>query len=234
MYAISLTSIPPRLPKIAPVLRSLLCQEPAPTLVYLCLPMAWDRFGELDTPFCPPEAVTLGRSEVDLGPSLKVLGFVRGSLSGFSKLIYCDDDWIYPKGWAHALLSHFEAGAAVAASGFNVDRLKRRRATNDPGYIDIAQGFAGVCVDPNWFALPDAIPPKEARLADDIWLSGHLARTGIKIRECKEARMGLRPAFSDRHGLQDVAANGLTRREVNDTALNVLTQRYGLWPNADA
>ena len=41
MYAIALTSSPPRLARLGPVLEALLAQEPAPERVLLCLPEAW-------------------------------------------------------------------------------------------------------------------------------------------------------------------------------------------------
>ena len=45
MYAVALTSIPPRLPRLGPVLASLLAQTPAPERVLLCLPERWARSG---------------------------------------------------------------------------------------------------------------------------------------------------------------------------------------------
>ena len=74
------------------------------------------------------------------------------------------------------------------------------------------------------------MPPKEARVDDDIWLSGQLARQGIAIRLCPEARRGLAPAFADGYGLQDIEAPGQTRAEANQAALDHLTRRYGIWP----
>jgi len=53
------------------------------------------------------------------------------------------------------------------------------RATT--GFADIAMGFAGVLIDPEWLSGPGFDPPDIAWPVDDIWLSGHLARQNIAI-----------------------------------------------------
>ncbi|MEM7597583.1 MAG: hypothetical protein AAF382_07770 [Pseudomonadota bacterium] len=146
------------------------------------------------------------------------------------RLIYCDDDWIYPQGWAKALLQAGGPAEAVAASGYSLHRLKRQGGVECSGFVDIAQGFGGVSVAPEWLDLPDIAPPPKARLADDIWLSAQLARQGIGIRLCPEARHGLRPAFEDEHGLQDIQVADQTRAAVNLAALDAVTEQFGIWP----
>ncbi|MEO0370227.1 MAG: hypothetical protein AAF231_02115 [Pseudomonadota bacterium] len=231
MYVISLTSIPPRLPRVGPVLESLLAQRPAPEAVYLCVPKTWARFGTFDGQIRVPDGVVIHRSEADLGPAMKVIPLANDPQLRAQRIIYCDDDWIYPTGWAAALLACGTPGEAVAASGFNVNRLGRHGACLAHPFVEVAQGFAGVSIDPEWLALPEATPPEDARLADDIWLSGQLARQGISIRLCPEAREGLLPAFEDAHGLQDVAEAGQRRAEVNAAALDALTREFGIWPS---
>ncbi len=230
MYAISLTSIPPRLPRIGPVLESLLAQRPAPEAVYLCLPYRWERFGEYAGALDVPEGVVVHMSLVDWGPAMKVIPLANDPQFKAQKLIYCDDDWIYPTGWAAALLAASLPSLAVAASGFNVDRLKRLGVYPGPDFVEVAQGFGGVCVDPVWMRRPEVSPPENAKLADDIWLSGQLAQQRVPIRLCQQAREGLVPAFEDRHGLQDLDVPGQRRAEANAAALDALTQRYGIWP----
>lgn len=230
MYAISLTSIPPRLSRIGPVIESLLAQRPSPDMVCLSLPKVWARFGAWDAPLNLPDGVFIHSSDVDYGPAQKVILFAIDPPISVNRLIYCDDDWIYPQGWAEALWNAGRPGEAVAASGFSVRRLKRRGGSETEAHVDIAQGFAGVCIDPEWLRLPDIAPPPEAAFADDIWLSGQMARQGISIRHCPEARAGLRPAFEDGHGLQDLDAPGQARAEVYHAALEELTRRYGIWP----
>ena len=232
-YAISLTSIPPRLHRLGPVLRSLLAQRPAPAGVLLCLPHAPARFDAAPLPVVP-EGVELLRPARDDGPATKVLPAAGAVAGRVDRLIYCDDDWIMPQGWAARLLAAGEASEAVAAAGFDVDRLKRRsHRPPDPASCDIAQGYAGVSIRPEWLCGADCAPPPEAWPVDDIWLSAQLARQGIPIRLATEAREGARLAYADAHALQDAAIDGRKRHAANLACVALVTARYGLWPPRD-
>jgi hypothetical protein len=231
MYAMSLTSIPPRFDRLGPVLQALLAQRPAPMAVCLCLPRRYLRFaGPVQSPALP-QGVTLLRAKGDLGPAGKALIAARHLTGQVERLIYCDDDWIYPHGWAEALLKG--AGDAVASTGqgFRVTRLKRQSHAA-PGFADIAQGFSGVCVDPAWLTGQEMAPSDVAWPVDDIWLSGQLARQGIAVREVTQARAAMHPAFDDTHSLQKTQINGQDRHAANLACLDALTRRYGVWPAA--
>ncbi|MEQ8291051.1 MAG: hypothetical protein RIA08_02505 [Roseovarius sp.] len=229
MYAVTLTSIPPRLPRLGPVLASLLAQKPAPARVVLCLPERWARFpGDGPLPALP-DGVELLRVPEDFGPATKAIGPARALAGQVDRMIYCDDDWLMPPGWAAALLAEWREGAAVAASGWSVERLKRQGAAG-PGCVDIAQGFSGVLIDPRWLSGAEVVPPAEARAVDDIWLSGQLARQGLPIRLADGARAGMAPAFEDGHALQDAVIGGRGRHGANMACVEVLTRRFGIWP----
>ncbi|WP_412506615.1 hypothetical protein [Roseovarius sp. SYSU LYC5161] len=105
MYAIALTSIPPRFARLAPVLDGLLAQEPRPARVFLCLPRRYRRFPGPVTPPALPPGVTLLRCDDDPGPAGKALIAARHLAGQADRLIYCDDDWIMQPGWAAALLA---------------------------------------------------------------------------------------------------------------------------------
>lgn len=229
MYAVALTSIPPRLPRLGPVLKALLAQEPAPARVVLCLPERWARFPGGGALPALPEGVELLRTPGDFGPATKAIGPARALAGQVERLIYCDDDWLMPPGWAARLLAARREGAAVAASGWSVARLKRL-GTTTPGCVDIAQGFSGVLIDPRWLAGAEVVPPPEAWAVDDIWLSGQLARQGVAIRLADGARAGLVPAFGDGHALQDAVIGGRGRHAANIACVELLTRRYGIWP----
>ena len=233
MYAISLTSIPPRFEGLEPVLSALLAQRPEPVAVYLCLPRSYLRYPGPIMPPALPEGVELLWSEGDIGPAGKALIAARHLAGQVARLIYCDDDWIYPQGWAAALLSGAGDGVASTGQGFSVSRLKRK-SNAKPGFTDIAQGFSGVCLDPKWLTGDEMTPPKAAWPVDDIWLSGQLARQGIDVQEVRKARNGLCPAFDDSHALQDTSINGHSRQSANLACAKELTRRYGLWPAASS
>ncbi|WP_104017657.1 hypothetical protein [Roseovarius nitratireducens] len=232
MYAISLTSIPPRYPHLGPVLASLLAQRPAPARVILALPDVPARFAAAPPPDTPDGVETwlLPRDE---GPATKALPAARALTGHIDRLIYCDDDWLMPPGWAAALLDATTDRHAAAASGFGLDRLKRHgHRAPAPGLTDIAQGFAGVCIRPEWLAGPGCIPPPAAWPVDDIWLSAQLARQGVSIRLAPAARTGMRHAFDDAHALQDAVIDGRDRPTANRACMDEITARYGLWPPA--
>lgn len=224
-YVISLSSVPPRFGRLRPVLEALLRQNPAPERVLLCVAERYERFpGPVRLPEMP-EGVELVRGE-DIGPGMKALAAARHLPGG--RLIYCDDDWIAGPGWAAALLAAGDARTAVTGQGFGVERLGRSGAAG-PGVVDIAQGFSGVSVRPEW--LGDATPPDRAgeRAADDIWLSAHLAARGIAIREAPEARAALHLAY-EADGLQQARIAGMTRAEANQACADWAARRYGVWP----
>lgn len=230
MYAISLTSIPPRYPRLGPVLASLLAQRPAPCCVILALPEPPARFAPAPPPALP-KGVTLLRTATDEGPATKVLPAARALTGHIDRLIYCDDDWILPPDWAAHLLDAAGDTHAAAGAGFDLHRLKRQsHRAPDPRFTDIAQGYAGVCIRPDWLAGPDCTPPPAAWPVDDIWLSAQLARQGIAVRLTRDARRGMRLATDDVHALQHAVIGGRTRHEANSACAQEVYTRYGIWP----
>lgn len=231
MYAVSLSTIPPRFGGLGPVLECLLAQRPQPASVFLCLPPAYRRY---PGPFRRPavaSGVEILQAGADYGPATKVITAARHLRGRIDRLIYCDDDWLMPPGWAAALLNEHRRGSAVAASGYGIGRL-HRKGTQHPKHCDVAQGFAGVLVDPAWLCASEVEPPEEAWPVDDIWLSGQLWRKGISIRLAPRAREGLVPAFDDQHALQDLSFCGRDRHSANLACADLLFQRYGIWPPA--
>jgi hypothetical protein len=233
-YAISLTSIPPRYHRLGPVLASLLAQRPAPARVILCLPRCPARFDPAPPPALP-DGVEVMWTDCDEGPASKVLPAARALAGGqagrIDRLIYCDDDWIMPQGWAAGLLGAGGLNEAVAAAGFDVDRLKRHsHRAQDPALRDIAQGYAGVSIRPEWLTGQDCTPPPGAWAVDDIWLSAQFARQGQPVRLARGARDGLQLAYEDNHALQDAEILGRKRHAANLACVASVTSRYGLWP----
>lgn len=224
MYAISLTSIPPRLERLGSILGSLLAQNVTPAEIILCLPRAYARFpGPVSAPTLPAGVRLLWAAQ-DHGPATKAIAPARAMRGHIDRLIWCDDDWIYPPHWAGALLAAAGDGASTG-QGWSVERIGRRGTG-----CDIAQGFAGVCVRPEWLCTDEVQPPPEVHSVDDVWLSGQLARQNIPIRAAPRARQGMRPAYEDTHGLQDAGG----RDAANRACAALLNTLYGIWPEQGA
>src|SRR6056297_406473 len=126
MLAVSLTTIPPRFATLGATLESLRAQRRAPDLIRVTIPRRYRRFPDWDgTPPALPRGVELRITEADLGPATKLLP-LAAELSGTgARIAYCDDDWVYERGWTERMLATARAhpGMAIAGAGFDVPYL---------------------------------------------------------------------------------------------------------------
>ncbi|MBI5330566.1 MAG: hypothetical protein HZB71_08140 [Betaproteobacteria bacterium] len=197
---VCLTTLPSRLPLLAPALKSLLNQSRAPRAIRLHLP----RFSRREQCAYPiPEelrglrCVRIVECERDWGPATKSIPALL-EFPDAQPLLIVDDDRIYPPG----LIAELEAaartlpGAALGMSGWNAppDRIDRPttvwsnlwmqapapvrgRRLGRPRQVDILQGMSGYWVEPGFFdraALIDyASAPEAAFYVDDVWIGAH-------------------------------------------------------------
>ena len=104
MIIVTLSSIPPRFPLIEPTLRSILDQTRPPEEIRLYIPKRYRRFpGWNGTLPDVPRGVTIHRCEEDLGPATKVLPAAMDLQQDDVRLLYCDDDRVYPRYWCRRL-----------------------------------------------------------------------------------------------------------------------------------
>lgn len=196
---ISLTSIPSRLPLVAPTLKSLMRQRLAPARIVLNLPrfsrrenVAYVAPGFLDG----LASVTIRWCE-DLGPATKLIPSLLAE-GPETKIIVVDDDRIYPASLVEDLVTAAEGqpSSAFGMSGWEVpadltDRPTtvwsnlfmlppapvRARRLSAPRETDVLQGLSGYVVRPRFFdaaAITDySRAPKEAFFVDDVWISAH-------------------------------------------------------------
>jgi hypothetical protein len=147
---ISLTSIPPRFGHLTRTLESVVSQSGGQDEVRLTLPRRYRRFPDWDgvLPTVPP-GVRIVRVEEDLGPATKVLPAVAELRGEDGMILFCDDDRLYPPGWARGL---FEAQRAmpdrcVAQRGFPLRRIEPTAYRNprlphgDPGERRLDLGY---------------------------------------------------------------------------------------------
>ncbi len=104
------------------------------------------------------------------------------------------------------------------------------RTVETPGYVDIAQGFTGVAIRPDF--LDDQVfdIPPILWTVDDIWLSGHMARLGVKIwAEPRMNRFRQRNGPSATSPLYDAEIEGMRRRSANAACIAHMQEVYGVW-----
>lgn len=235
---ISLTSIPPRFGQLPRVVAALRAQTARPARILVTLPRHYRRFpGSHAAPALPGAEVV--RPARDMGPAAKVLAAARLLRGQDCHLLYCDDDWLYHPRWAEGFLATARArpGCAIAASGFSARRLGLSPAPHLPdgeaggGYVDIAQGFAGVLLRPDWLDAPPAVA--QAWAVDDIWLSAQYARAGRRIWKQPGLRGHATP-LADPGRLQDAVIDGRDRDAANRAAAQAMARAYGIWQAASA
>jgi len=221
MFAISLTSIPPRFHQLPLVIKSLAAQTCRPDHIFLTIPQNYQRF-ETTEPLPSLPDVTILRPDTDPGPAGKVL-LAAQELSPDDDLIYCDDDWHYAPNWAEALFATRPASdCVVAAAHFPLCRLKRQGG-------QIAQGFAGILIRAGYIPSEAYDIPEVAWPVDDIWLSGHYTRQGLPIIAAPDARAACR-TLNDPANLQEAWLNAQSRAEANQACAALMHKRYGIWP----
>ena len=103
---ISLTSIPSRFKYINMTLESLLAQDTKVDKIILYVPRYYQRFNKkLDKLPSVPEGVIAKFSDADYGPATKILPAIKDFSEEDVRIIFCDDDRIYPKNLVSTLIS---------------------------------------------------------------------------------------------------------------------------------
>jgi hypothetical protein len=196
---ITLTTLPSRIDRIGPTIKSLLNQTRAAREIRLNVPRMSRRES---TPYVVPEwlrrlgSVTIVACE-DYGPATKLIPSVVGAPPD-DRLLVVDDDRIYHRHLVDQMeaLSDASPDVAIVGSGWDApadltDRPTTLVATllgrppapikctrvGGAREVDIMQGLAGYLVKPRFFdpaALVDyGAAPEAAFFVDDVWISAH-------------------------------------------------------------
>jgi len=104
------------------------------------------------------------------------------------------------------------------------------RKLDQSGFADIAEGYAGVAVRPDFFDdAAFAIPPV-AWAVDDVWLSGHLARRGVPIwADMRLNRVQAILPVSQTEPLYNAVIDGANRPDANLASVDHMRRAYGIW-----
>jgi hypothetical protein len=120
---ISLSTIPPRFPALAPTLNSLVEQNGPIDEIRLYIPKRYRRFPDYDGSLpAVPNGITIVRPEEDLGPASKVLFAARDLRGQRAQILFCDDDKVFSPNWASQLFAAQDErpGECVALIGKDV------------------------------------------------------------------------------------------------------------------
>lgn len=199
---ISLTCISPRIGRLAPVVASLLAQEPKPARILIHLSQG-PHLLDAGIGALPDDLAALVdgvRVQVvwvaNSGPYRKILPWIAAHGGTRRLVVTADDDTLYPQGWLARLLAvRQEAGAVAAWTAHPI--LRRGRGLAGYGrWFGAAQpegaalallpiGKDGVLYAGTDF--PEGVADLDTALriaptADDLWLRWHMARAGVKVQ----------------------------------------------------
>lgn len=184
---VSLTSIPSRFARLAPVVEALArqtCHE-----VWLNIPRKYNRFPDWDGQI-PEELYHIGDKVVinrdceDFGPGTKFIGPALKLLPD-DLIIYVDDDTAYDERLVTNLLKWHatDTKSAWGLSGFNFVNYFRGQFPRQHGQpVDVLEGYGAVLVKARW--IQDALPEFKELLAvtwhDDMILCNLLEKAGVQ------------------------------------------------------
>lgn len=201
---ISLTTTPARIHKIKDTLLSLLNQTVPPAQIILNLPKRSRKGEKYDVPSFLSEMrlVKINFIEEDLGPASKSLPTLKlPAIPSDALIIVLDDDQVYPKKLIENYLRHATElpNHALTLCGWRVPKSLEHRDKNilrgaglrileptpnigENTAVEIIQGASSYAIRKSFFdnsIFDYTNAPPGAFFADDIWLSGHLARKKI-------------------------------------------------------
>ncbi|MFA6408731.1 MAG: hypothetical protein WCW01_00930 [Gammaproteobacteria bacterium] len=203
---ISFTTTPERIQYLDVMLKSLLSQSKRVDYIHLCLPKL---YRDQEPYTIPPhllqsDFLKIIRSEKDFGPATKLIPTLQmHDLPPDTKIVIVDDDQVYPRRHIERLnhWSNLYPESALGMAGclippnqnpsqmltVNSDSKDTHRISasicKDLTKSTILFGYAGYIVRPSFFdeSFYDySIAPKAAYFEDDVWVSGSLAKRGIK------------------------------------------------------
>ncbi len=121
---------------------------------------------------------------------------------------------------------------AIFQARYRTTRRPLRRPFISDGYVDIAAGFGGVSVSPDFFDDAAFEIPRVLWAVDDIWLSGHLARNGIGIWANAKGAL-VSPEYSifsfSAEPLHTANLDGKDTHNANLACIDYFRENYGVW-----
>jgi hypothetical protein len=138
-------------------------------------------------------------------------------------------------GYLHqpAFLARRAVMAAVSGGRAKIVTMPPFRKLDRSGYTDIAEGYAGVALRPEFLGEAAFGIPPVLWAVDDVWLSGHLAAAGVPIWADKGLnRARAQHRVSRTEPLYAAVIEGAGRREANQACIDHMRAAYGIWGGA--
>lgn len=198
---VSLTTTPDRLPKIHQTLRSLIDQTVLPAAIYLNLPekSMKGKAYEITSDLLNFPLLKINRPAIDQGPATKSLPVLAdNSIDSDTIIVVLDDDQVYPKnlletyytnslkfpehalticGWKTPQTLRHSDKKILRGAGLKLNDPNANISKNEE--VEIIQGASSYAIKKRFFTSEifdfDKALPK-AMFADDIWISGQLAK----------------------------------------------------------
>lgn len=215
----SLSTVPDRINNLRPTIRSLLEQTRPPDEIVLAIPEFSVRE---QRPYVVPKYISrLPRVRVlhcreDWGPATKFIPIVREELAagrGNTLIMVVDDDRMYPRDALETYLHYnkqlpdavlcFRGAAMPRSLDWRDTRMIRASELRQPQPAAVITGCGSYLIQPRFFdeSLWDySQAPQGAFYMDDVWISGCLARRGVK-RYVVPASAMMRSVFRQRRTL---------------------------------
>lgn len=202
-YYFSLSTIPSRMHNISAVIESLLQQVIKPKKIFIHIPRVYRRFPGVDIVL--PDVSQYPNVEIvrcgDYGSATKFLPMMFiDEVKADSNIIIVDDDHVYDPLLALKLIDLTERYPNSASCMFGVTNALyfKDRSWNtvsntqnllpggfrghQEGYIDVFEGFGGVCLQKRFFTCDVLFfPLSDIYAHDDIWLSANVLKNGYRI-----------------------------------------------------
>lgn len=241
---ISLTTLPSRMGLLHHTLKSLLCQTRRADLIVLNLPR---HSAKENCPYVvPPDIQSLAAFpwfqihwvDTDYGPATKLLPtLTHPAVQPRDRIVVVDDDVLYGPKLVERLCA-YAAGhpsEAVTVTGWHAKQLRHTPAglvTLWPQRVTALQGYGGYLVRPCFFDVPALMDysgaPRECRIADDVWISGHL-----HARQCTITRLPFHcqtiPWPSSAYRINAIHLTDNTNGRANNVALAWMHQRFNVF-----
>src|ERR1700730_10556549 len=194
-----LSTVPARIEKLQPAIRSLLRQTRPPDEIVVTIPEFSIREQQ---PYIVPRYLTefprvrLLRCKKDWGPATKFIPLIQEELAagrGNTLIMVVDDDRVYPRDSLETYLYYHEQfpeaalcfrGAAMPRSfDWRDARMLHGSDLREPQAVAVITGCGSYFIQPGFFdesLWEYSNAPHGAFYMDDIWISGCLSRRGVK------------------------------------------------------